>query len=595
MKTDLSTTRKDRAAIVMALRAAGGVIGDRNAMRCPFHDDKHASAGIYLAPDGAWKFKCQTCGIQGDVFDIIAKSAGKPVADVIREQGTQTLPPPQRPATVAPTQSWGTLAELAASLRGVAAVYDYKGMAAIRLNMPDGGKQFRLCSPTSGGRWHMKKPEGPLPLYRRDLLTADRVAVVEGEKCVDALAALGIAATTSAMGAGKADQTDWSPLAGKTVILWPDNDPDNGKGVRVGIAHMREVARLLTQIDPAPRMLWLDPDTLGLPLKGDAADMIAINTSEDFGVDGLLDMIEDVLYNAKPMGASADLSQLMGDIRAGKLRTLKWPWPNLLHATKATMPGTVTVICGDPGASKSFWLLQAFIEWHQAGHKVALFELEESKTYHLRRVMAMAADNSKLFDNDWVENNPAESKRAEEDTAALIDSFGTRIFDNEDDSITLKALADWVEKQAIAGCDVIGIDPVTAAATGNKPWEDDREFMMRVKRVARQFDTRVFLVTHPKKGGASKDGSIQDGLAGGAAYSRFPQTILHLKRPDDAKEVSVLQAFDHNSTREFVRANRFFHIGKARNGRGAGMEVAMNFDGATLKIHDLGLVVKERR
>lgn len=48
--------------------------------------------------------------------------------------------------------------------------------------------------------------------------------VVEGEKCVDALASIGIPAVTSLSGAGAASKTDWTPLAGKDVLIIADND-----------------------------------------------------------------------------------------------------------------------------------------------------------------------------------------------------------------------------------------------------------------------------------------------------------------------------------------------------------------------------------
>ena len=51
------------------------------------------------------------------------------------------------------------------------------------------------------------------------------VVLVEGEKCAAALIASGIAATTAMNGAkAPVDKTDWRPLAGKSVFIWPDRD-----------------------------------------------------------------------------------------------------------------------------------------------------------------------------------------------------------------------------------------------------------------------------------------------------------------------------------------------------------------------------------
>jgi hypothetical protein len=70
----------------------------------------------------------------------------------------------------------------------------------------------------------------PRPLYNLPgIINEKRIVLVEGEKCADALISSGIPATT-AMGGAKApaEKTDWTPLIGKTVLIWPDND-DPGK------------------------------------------------------------------------------------------------------------------------------------------------------------------------------------------------------------------------------------------------------------------------------------------------------------------------------------------------------------------------------
>ncbi|MBL4838241.1 MAG: DUF3987 domain-containing protein [Kordiimonadaceae bacterium] len=70
------------------------------------------------------------------------------------------------------------------------------------------------------------RPVHPI-LYNLEALRDDRsrpVILVEGEKCADALSSLGFLATTSMGGSNAARFTDWSPLVGRTVIIWPDND-----------------------------------------------------------------------------------------------------------------------------------------------------------------------------------------------------------------------------------------------------------------------------------------------------------------------------------------------------------------------------------
>lgn len=94
------------------------------------------------------------------------------------------------------------------------------------------GKEFR---PLRHGRlgdlvgWHRKgwgKRRPPYRLREARAAPALPVLVVEGEKTADAAAALvpGYAVVTSMGGADSPRETDWTFLAGRHVVIWPDND-----------------------------------------------------------------------------------------------------------------------------------------------------------------------------------------------------------------------------------------------------------------------------------------------------------------------------------------------------------------------------------
>ena len=42
-------------------------------IKCPFHEDKHASAGVNFKEN---RFKCHGCGVGGDVYDLIMHKEG---------------------------------------------------------------------------------------------------------------------------------------------------------------------------------------------------------------------------------------------------------------------------------------------------------------------------------------------------------------------------------------------------------------------------------------------------------------------------------------------------------------------------------------
>lgn len=81
-----------------------------------------------------------------------------------------------------------------------------------------------------------KWPEGPRPLYNLFKLKASTgpVILVEGEKCADALIERGYVATTMAGGANAAKTIDWTPLQGRDVIRWADNDHPRADGKPTG-------------------------------------------------------------------------------------------------------------------------------------------------------------------------------------------------------------------------------------------------------------------------------------------------------------------------------------------------------------------------
>src|SRR5205823_554397 len=107
-----------------------------------------------------------------------------------------------------------------------------------------------------------------LPLFRLPELLekpSDRIFVVEGEKCACELATLGVLITTSAHGGKCAGKTDWGPLAGREVIILPDND---GEGRR----YAQTVTGIVSRLSPPAMVKILELP--GLPEKGDCVDWL---------------------------------------------------------------------------------------------------------------------------------------------------------------------------------------------------------------------------------------------------------------------------------------------------------------------------------
>lgn len=134
----------------------------------------------------------------------------------------------------------------------------------------EGGKEIRPWI-FDGLRWKNKAPPKPRPLYGLDRLAAsDRpVLLVEGEKTADA-AALYFPkrpCMTWMGGVGGVNSADWSPLAGREVAIWPDNDD-------AGIKAAARICEKLLQLGCEVRRV----DPTGWPEKWDLADGMAAGT-----------------------------------------------------------------------------------------------------------------------------------------------------------------------------------------------------------------------------------------------------------------------------------------------------------------------------
>lgn len=151
---------------------------------------------------------------------------------------------------------------------------------------PPRGRKFFLPYDVLRGEW---KAPARRPLYNLDRIAAaaaeDLVLFVEGEKCADALAALGFLATTSFGGSKALAKTDLSPLAGRSVTIWPDHDEP-------GRAYAAQAEAALAALGCSVTVLEISANTLPILLKDaefsaleqgwDAADAVAAGlTAQD--------------------------------------------------------------------------------------------------------------------------------------------------------------------------------------------------------------------------------------------------------------------------------------------------------------------------
>jgi putative DNA primase/helicase len=322
--------------------------------RCPCHDDRNASLSINQTPEGKILVKCHAGCEQGLVFaelktrGLLPQTNRKPrkmgaPRETRRASGSKSAnrePETEEPLPWRPPPDAEPPEEAAARLSGrgeLAATWRYcdeQGrllFAVARYNRTDGDKNF-LPFTWRNGKWCCKGWNEPRPLYCLDKLALDPEALVlvcEGEKAADAAQRLipGAVTITSCNGAKAPDKSDWTPLAGRRVLIWPDHDAPGAKYARAVAAILETLDCEIAIVDVESVGRALDRETL--PAGWDAADAV-----EDFR-DRFEILRAVVLASARPYEANggheaeledgATLSDVEFNARIAELAVLSHP------------------------------------------------------------------------------------------------------------------------------------------------------------------------------------------------------------------------------------------------------------------------------
>lgn len=286
-------TSEPTQKVLAALERAGKTVrpsGPGYMAQCPAHDDRTPSLSIKTGDDGRALLHCHAdaaCSVENivaaiglsgrDLFPRTNGPSGSAKRREAKRKPPRTYPTPDAAAEALARQTAGEWV-------GDWMYPDADGrerLTVLRFDLAGGDKTYRPIHP-SGDGWAIGDPPGdePLPLYRLpEPADAKRVYVCEGEKAADAARSIGLTATTSAHGAESPHKTDWRPLAGKDVVILPDND-------EAGRSYAAWIARHLLKLDAATTVRVVElPD---LPDRGDIHDWVA---NQD-GAEGLAEQVQ---------------------------------------------------------------------------------------------------------------------------------------------------------------------------------------------------------------------------------------------------------------------------------------------------------------
>lgn len=213
---------------------------------CPFHDDRHASMKVSPSKQ---IFCCFVCDAKGDMFDFF-KHHGKTIPEACNYIVNNSIVEPNAvPRKTEKKIEWVSVVPNQNSLPDMRNVNfrDYGAPSAhwpyhdkfgnvigyaCRFNLPDGKKDVLPYTYKSNGErtcWVWMGFDKPRPLYNLHEIVSrpnDIILLVEGEKTADAGKILfpSMVVSTWMGGADGIQSADFSPLEGRNIYLWNDND-----------------------------------------------------------------------------------------------------------------------------------------------------------------------------------------------------------------------------------------------------------------------------------------------------------------------------------------------------------------------------------
>jgi len=523
-RVDLAAQRDDlRAellarlpAVLMAMFPAGKVRG-RTFVIGDIDGNPGDSLEIVLTGEKAGLWTDRATGEGGDVFELIAlhygldtRTAFPAVMEAAAGLLGRALIHPALARHEAPLDELGPYTAkwdyLSPTGELIACVYRY--------DPAPGRKEFRPWDV----RARMCRAPDPRPLYNLPAVAqTDAVVLVEGEKCADTLIRQGIVATTAMNGAkAPVDKTDWTPLAGKSVLIWPDRDAPGWDYAEAAAracvaAGCRSVAILVPPTDKPEKWDAADASVEGF----DAAAFIAEGERR-------------VIKAAAPVLPTYTLGALLDDDS---------PLPPDLIAPRVLTPAGMLVFGGAPKVGKSDFLL-SWLTHMAAG--ATFLGLEPPRPL---RVFYLQAEVQYHYLRERVKAIKLPAHRIAEARVNFVATPQLRLLlDDAGLAQIIPAIAQAFGRDAP---DIIAIDPIRNVFDGGEgsAGENDNAAMLfflsqRVERLrdAVNPDAGIVLVHHTKKLGKRQfEEDPFQALSGASSLRGYYSTGMLLFRADETR------------------------------------------------------------
>jgi hypothetical protein len=502
---------------------------------CPAHEDRKPSLRVAAGDDGRVLVKCRA----GCDFAAVVAALGLRPADLMPEEDARAWSPPKaspardrEPAAGWP--SWRECAEACYAALGPwthAHAYTEAGArewaVVLRWKRADGTKEIRPVALHPDGRWRpslpdgRKEPRSRSPYVRGDLAAARRVFVVEGEAKAELLETMGLVGVAAMGGAAAADRTDWTPLAGREVVVLPDSDP-------AGMRYAAEVVKACRSLEPETRAAVVPLPGLAEGSAEDLAEWVRDRHGGDaVAAAAELEALAAEAMEPKPPDGCVSLASLLSDPEI-----LKPPdtvpsgcrWFDAAQPWGAVAEGRIVVLGGEMGSGKSRLLLALANGWARHDFRVAYLLGEmDCETLARRSIAAEAEVGLSALRNP----TPEQRVRMEAARKRLVPWLGNlHAMEGRLTFATVEACAAWA--------DVVVLDPLQAVrgpATQANRTEELEDFMRLLVRLSQRYGTVFVASSEIGKPPAAGSRDLFSAFKGSAAIPQYAHACYFAESP----------------------------------------------------------------
>ena len=299
---------------------------------------------------------------------------------------------------------------------------------------------------------------------------------------------------------------------------------------------------------------------------------------------------ESRLYTTPEGYESGEVGNVLGPridaIVDGTWAEIDWVGFPELSRRSWLLPGTICMVSGDPGTTKSLVLLAMLHRWHDMGRLVAMMALEGGPELHLNRLLAMLAKSWDVLSPKWGREHPDELRAIHDQHSPEIDSFAKRLYSAPPGQLRYDRLLKWVKERLDDGVKILCVDPITFVSTGESRHVEDLGFIATAARMLEESGARLIIVTHPR--GSTTNKPKMEDMAGGLSFSRHTQSILWLS--SGSKRVKIMGSCGVS----YMSCNRIIHVMKHTHGPGQGDRIGFNLT-PTMEFSEQGVIEKSKK